>query len=53
MRGDQDDYDPTRDHYVEHDTRDDGAGVVVWVVIAACITLGFALGFAAGGMITG
>ena len=53
MRGDQDDYDPTRDHYVEHDTRDDGAGVVVWVVIAACIALGFALGIAAGRMITG
>lgn len=50
MRGDQNDYDPMRDQYAEHDTRDDGAGLVVRVVIAACITLGFALGIAIGTM---
>lgn len=45
MRGDHDDYDPARAHYAEHDTRDDGAGVVVWVVIAFFFAAGFCAGW--------
>ena len=53
MRRDQDDYDPLRDQYAEHDTRDDGAGLVLWMVIAAGVTLGFGIGMVVSKLIFG
>ena len=45
MRGDQNDYDPLRDQYAEHDTLDEGIGLIVWIFAAFFFAAGFIAGW--------